>query len=88
MSEKEEGVQCGVVPKPAVMGINRVWLDHNSRRLKIATKLLDAARTSFMFGAQIPINSVAFSDPTKTGRLFAASYAARTDFLVYQPLPV
>lgn len=71
----------------AECGISRIWVDQEHRRQHIATRLLDAVRTSFTnFGYPYEIGKdvLAFSIPTTAGALLAAAYCGRPDFLVYR----
>ncbi|XP_053315686.1 N-acetyltransferase ESCO2 [Spea bombifrons] len=74
---------CSTTPEPAVCGISRVWVFALMRRKGIAKRLLDAVRTSFIYGSHITAEEIAFSDPTPDGKLFAGSYCGAPDFLVY-----
>ena len=66
-----------------VCGISRIWVEEDYRRIGIGTGLVDGARSSLVFGYEIPAAQVAFSQPTVTGKLLAATYTSRADFFVY-----
>lgn len=67
-----------------LLGISRIWTSKSHRRNGIATILLDAARTNFFYGIEIPKKMVAFSQPTDSGkRLGDEWYGARTGWHVY-----
>ena len=68
---------------PACVGINRIWVLPEARRKSVATRLLDAVRSSLIYGTIVEKNQVAFTDPTPDGRRLAAKYVEREDFLVY-----
>ncbi|XP_064382282.1 N-acetyltransferase ESCO2-like [Halichondria panicea] len=71
-------------PQPAVLGINRLWVAANCRRMGVASKLLNSARSCLIPGSVIPKDKMAFTDPTPDGKLFASHYCGRTNFLVYR----
>jgi N-acetyltransferase len=68
---------------PAVCGISRMWVHSSHRRKQIASKLIDAARESIVYGYDVPITKLAFSQPTTDGKLFARKYTGTDKFLVY-----
>ncbi len=56
------------------LGIRLMWVQAQFRRRGIAAKLIDAARSNFLFGITFPLDQVAFSQPTELGFLFAKKY--------------
>ncbi|XP_039253832.2 N-acetyltransferase ESCO2-like [Styela clava] len=68
---------------PAVCGVSRIWTYGPMRRKQIATRLLDAVRSSFVLGSCLDKSQVAFSDPTPDGRAFATKYFGTPNILVY-----
>lgn len=74
---------CSSTPHPVICGVNRIWTLGSYRRHKVATKLIDAMRSEFVYGKILTVDEVAFSYPTESGLAFAASYSKRPDFLVY-----
>ncbi len=68
----------------AMCGISHIWVEASRRRRGAARALLDAVRSHFATGFEIPRDRLAFSQPTALGRRLAASYAQREDFLVYE----
>lgn len=82
-STASSGKCCSTDPSHALCGVNRVWTHGSFRRRKIASRLLDAMRTDFIYGKVIEVGEIAFSDPTENGLAFAQSYTKRQDFLVY-----
>jgi len=46
------------------------------RRHGVAQQLLDAARAHAVYGHRVPVREVAFAQPTRAGRAFAAAYVA------------
>ncbi len=62
----------------ASLGVAQVWVSEACRRQGIAARLLDAARANHLIGlegtAGLGIDKVAFSQPTRYGRVFAERY--------------
>lgn len=81
--ENSRAWQCSNVPEHAVCGISRLWVFKLKRRKRIARRLVDTLRNSFMFGCFLSINEIAFSDPTPDGKSFATKYCNTPNFLVY-----
>uniref|UniRef100_A0A8C6KP47 Establishment of sister chromatid cohesion N-acetyltransferase 2 n=1 Tax=Nothobranchius furzeri TaxID=105023 RepID=A0A8C6KP47_NOTFU len=81
--ERHRAWCCSTVPEPAVCGISRVWVFSQSRRQSIATRMLDTARRTFIYGSYLTKEEIAFSDPTPDGKLFATKYCNTPTFLVY-----
>eukprot|EP00088_Acartia_fossae_P065328 TRINITY_DN8055_c0_g2_i1.p1 TRINITY_DN8055_c0_g2~~TRINITY_DN8055_c0_g2_i1.p1 ORF type:complete len:769 (-),score=169.71 TRINITY_DN8055_c0_g2_i1:433-2739(-) len=75
---------CSVNPEPARVGISRIWVLHDYRHRRIATKLVDCVRSFFILGQAIKKEELAFSDPTVNGISFASHYTQTQDFLVYR----
>jgi hypothetical protein len=57
-----------------VLGVSHIWVEENSRRCQLATKLLDAARACLVYGYAVPLAELAFSHPTPAGLQFAQRY--------------
>lgn len=83
-SQQDSGRCCSSVPVKAVVGVSRIWTLASHRRRQIASQLLDAMRSDFVYGKVLDVDEVAFSDPTENGQAFAESYTKRSDFLVYK----
>lgn len=60
--------------RKAMVGIHQIWVHRTCRRMSIATQLVDAVRTKFIFGLVVPTRMVAFSSPTELGAAFARNY--------------
>ncbi|NXW24292.1 ESCO2 acetyltransferase, partial [Circaetus pectoralis] len=75
--------RCSTEPEPAVCGISRIWVFGPKRRKGIARHMVDAVRSTFMYGCYLSTNEIAFSDPTPDGKLFATKYCQTPNFLVY-----
>ncbi|TRY88927.1 hypothetical protein DNTS_008500 [Danionella cerebrum] len=74
---------CSTVPEKALFGVSRIWVFSLMRRKSIATRLLDTARATFIYGGHLTKEEIAFSDPTPQGKLFATKYCGTPTFLVY-----
>ncbi|KAG0459648.1 hypothetical protein HPP92_022776 [Vanilla planifolia] len=77
-------VICEEQAVPAKCGIRAIWVVPSCRRNKIASQLIDAARTSFSPGQMMEISECAFSPPTSAGKAFATCYTGSREFLVYR----
>ena len=71
------------VPQEVMCGVSHVWVEPQYRRRGLARMLLDAARQRFAVGFELPLDQIAFSGPTASGRRLAAAYAGTERFLVY-----
>ncbi|XP_062926150.1 N-acetyltransferase ESCO2 isoform X1 [Mobula hypostoma] len=78
--------QCATKPEEAVCGVSRIWVFCMMRRKKVASRMLDAVRNTFIYGTYLSKNEIAFSDPTPSGKLFATKYSQTPNFLVYNLL--
>ncbi|KAJ8355850.1 hypothetical protein SKAU_G00186440 [Synaphobranchus kaupii] len=74
---------CSTSPETAICGVSRIWVFSLMRRQGIATRLVDTARNTFMYGSHLTKTEIAFSDPTPDGKLFATKYCETPTFLVY-----
>jgi hypothetical protein len=75
LSEKEEAAVCGV---------SEVWVLPGQRRSGIALRLLEALLTSYAVPSRLDRAAVAFSQPTRAGRLLGAKFFGTEKFLVYR----
>ncbi|KAM6084515.1 N-acetyltransferase ESCO2 isoform 2-T2 [Theristicus caerulescens] len=75
--------RCSTEPEPAVCGVSRIWVFGPRRRKGIARRMVDVVRSTFMYGAHLSTDEIAFSDPTPDGKLFATRYCQTPNFLVY-----
>ena len=78
-SLESSSVSIGDEPSPAILGISRLWTSTSHRRQGIATKLLDCALSTFVYGMKVPKDAVAFSQPTESGKLFAESWFGQSN---------
>ncbi|XP_018423974.1 PREDICTED: N-acetyltransferase ESCO2 [Nanorana parkeri] len=81
--ERHRAWRCSSDSEPALCGISRIWVFALMRRKAIASRLVDAMRSSFIYGSHLTTDEIAFSDPTPDGKLFASTYCKVPDFLVY-----
>jgi len=81
--DNEKLYLCSQVATPVKCGISRVWVLADYRRQRIATRLVERMRASFLLGHYLGEQEFAFSDPTLNGMHFASNYMQREDFLVY-----
>eukprot|EP01127_Copromyxa_protea_P007042 TRINITY_DN1697_c0_g1_i1.p2 TRINITY_DN1697_c0_g1~~TRINITY_DN1697_c0_g1_i1.p2 ORF type:complete len:428 (+),score=120.10 TRINITY_DN1697_c0_g1_i1:1730-3013(+) len=70
-------------PQPALIGVSRIWVHPSYRRQGIATKLVDVARKSFVYGHIVERKDVAFSQPSLEGKKFGVNFTGKRDFLVF-----
>ncbi|KAF2007955.1 sister chromatid cohesion acetyltransferas-like protein Eco1 [Amniculicola lignicola CBS 123094] len=61
-------------PEPALLGISRIWTSNLHRKHGVATQLLDAARSDFLYGMSIEKDMIAFSQPTESGGKLARKW--------------
>ncbi|XP_063388331.1 N-acetyltransferase eco [Cydia fagiglandana] len=74
---------CTVEDYPVKCGISRIWTHASFRRRGVASRLLDCARASFLYGAAVSKRDVAFSAPTAAGKALATKYCGTAQFYVY-----
>ena len=80
----EVNIICSDDAYSVSMGISQIWVDAAFRRQGIAERLLDGARSKFIFGMVLPKEKCAFSQPTKSGLMFAKAYLHPHRILVYK----
>ena len=68
----------------ATCGISHIWVASAHRRRGVARALLDAARRHLASSFEVPLDELAFSQPTAQGRALAAAYVGEQQFLVYR----
>ena len=68
----------------SMVGISHIWVERGRRRSGVARELLEAVRRHFATGFDVPLDKLAFSQPTAAGRRLAASYSGTEAFLVYE----
>lgn len=70
---------------PLILGVRVIWVHSSMRRMNIASKLLDAARRTMLFGETLPRTACAFTSPTADGHLFATRYCGTNKLMVFNP---
>ncbi|KAM6915055.1 N-acetyltransferase ESCO2 [Xenentodon cancila] len=81
--ERHRAWCCSTVPEQALCGISRIWVFSLARRKRIATRMMDTVRSTFLYGSHLTKEEIAFSDPTVEGKQFATKYCSTPTFLVY-----
>lgn len=71
---KSSSISVTNVKQPAILGISRIWTSTAHRRQGIASKMLECARHTFIYGMEVPKAAVAFSQPTESGKYLAESW--------------
>jgi hypothetical protein len=69
----------------SICGVELVWVAETARRRGVGAIMVDLARAHLVYGGHVlPKEAVAFSDPTRDGRQFAAAYSqGRKDFFTF-----
>jgi hypothetical protein len=77
-------ISISAATSPAILGISRIWTSNLHRKHGLATRLLDSARSDFLYGMTIDKPDVAFSQPTESGGNLARKwFGHRAGWLVY-----
>lgn len=71
---RSSSVSVGEVEYPAILGISRIWTSGACRRQGIASRLLETARRTFIYGITIPREAMAFSQPSESGTYLAEQW--------------
>jgi N-acetyltransferase len=83
----ENSLERSSLPRKAMVGLHQLWVHAKFRSQKVATRLVDAVRTKFIFGLTVPKEMLAFSSPTEAGACFARNYvcgnSSDSEILVY-----
>ncbi|XP_049879866.1 N-acetyltransferase ESCO2 [Pectinophora gossypiella] len=74
---------CSVEDYPVKCGVSRIWTHISYRRRGLASRLLECARASFLYGAALRVDHIAFSAPTAAGKALATAYCGTPNFYVY-----
>jgi len=81
---ESSSISISAAAYPAILGISRIWTSNLHRKHGFATRLLDSARSSFLYGMSIVRADVAFSQPTESGGQLARKwFGQRAGWLVY-----
>ncbi len=62
------------VGRKAMVGIQKIWVHHKFRKQGIASILVDAVRSKYIYGLVVPVQMLSFSSPTLAGMNFARRY--------------
>lgn len=62
------------IPKPAIVGISRIWTSGALQRSGVAMDMLDCVVNNFIYGLEIEKGLIAFSQPSGLGRLLARKF--------------
>lgn len=81
---QSSSISVGTVAEPAILGISRIWTSSLYRKNGIAKKLLDSAKSDFLYGMTVDKSMIAFSQPTESGGYLARKwFGRRTGWHVY-----
>jgi hypothetical protein len=64
---QSSSISISTTSDAAILGISRIWASNQHRKQGVATRLLDCARSDFLYGLRIDKEKVAFSQPTESG---------------------
>ncbi|KAF2827256.1 hypothetical protein CC86DRAFT_445285 [Ophiobolus disseminans] len=64
---KSSSISISIDTTPAMLGISRIWTSNQHRKQGIASRLLDCARSDFLYGLTVEKEMTAFSQPTESG---------------------
>ncbi|KAL5116808.1 hypothetical protein ACEQ8H_005289 [Pleosporales sp. CAS-2024a] len=64
---RSSSISISAAKTRALLGISRIWTSNQHRKQGIATRLLDSARSNFLYGLTVEKDQVAFSQPTESG---------------------
>eukprot|EP00658_Telonema_sp_P-2_P034352 TRINITY_DN25084_c0_g1_i1.p1 TRINITY_DN25084_c0_g1~~TRINITY_DN25084_c0_g1_i1.p1 ORF type:complete len:150 (+),score=17.70 TRINITY_DN25084_c0_g1_i1:345-794(+) len=70
-----------------ICGVHLVWVCKQSQGCGIASALIDACRRTLLFHHVVPRSQVAFSQPTRQGKMLALRYTARPVSYTHLTLP-
>jgi N-acetyltransferase len=73
---RSSSITIGNVPRPAILGISRVWTSRAHRRQHVATRLLECVQRTFIYGVTVPKQAMAFSQPSESGKYLAERWFA------------
>lgn len=85
----ENPLSHSTLEEPAVLGVARMWVHKDFRRMRVATFLLETLRKQYMTQVKmsnprvIERRDIAFTDPTSEGLKFAQTYTGQRHFLVF-----
>lgn len=74
---QSSSISISAITDPVLLGISRIWTSNQHRQQGIASKLLDRARSDFLYGMTVEKEKVAFSQPTESGANLARKWFGR-----------
>jgi hypothetical protein len=84
VAPQSSSISISTKPDPAILGISRIWTSNQHRKQGIATRLLECARSDFLYGLRMEKEKVAFSQPTESGGNLARKwFGGRAGWHVY-----
>lgn len=84
-ASSSSSVSVEEIGRPAILGISRIWTSGAHRRQRIASRLLETARRTFIYGMTVAKDSMAFSQPSESGKHLAESwFEAAAGWKVYR----
>ncbi|KAH7378772.1 sister chromatid cohesion acetyltransferase-like protein Eco1 [Pyrenochaeta sp. MPI-SDFR-AT-0127] len=74
---QSSSISISTASDPAILGISRIWTSNQYRKQGVATRLLDTAKSDFLYGLNVEKEKVAFSQPTESGGNLARRWFGR-----------
>jgi hypothetical protein len=74
METQSSSISISTTADPAMLGISRIWTSKQSRKRGLAKRLLESARSDFLYGLTVEKEMVAFSQPTESGGKLARKW--------------
>jgi len=71
---QSSSISVSTTAHTVLLGISRIWVSNQSRKQGLARRLLDCARSDFMYGLTVEKRLTAFSQPTESGGKLARRY--------------
>lgn len=80
----QDSLAVGDTEHPALLGISRIWVSGSTRRMGVASQLLDVVQDDFYNFVKVQKRKVAFSQPTAMGAALARKwFGEESGWLVY-----
>jgi N-acetyltransferase len=84
VAPQSSSISISTTSDPAILGISRIWTSNQHRKQGVATRLLECARSDFLYGLKVEKEKVAFSQPTESGGNLARKwFGGRAGWHVY-----
>lgn len=77
IAPQSSSISISTAAEPAVLGISRIWTSNQCRKQGVASRLLDTARSNFLYGMTVEKEQIAFSQPTESGGNLARKWFGR-----------